>query len=58
MIAISPAWSCSTGVVTSDAMAAWPNPRGSAIEASASRRRARLSDKVMDISIALLLSLK
>jgi hypothetical protein len=44
MIAISPAWSCSTGVVTSDATAARPNPRASAIEASASRRRAAVSD--------------
>jgi hypothetical protein len=31
MIAISPAWSCSTGVVTSDATAARLNPKASAI---------------------------
>ena len=49
--AISPAWSCSTGVVTSDATAARLNPKASAIEASASRRRARLSGKVIDVSI-------
>src|SRR6516225_10662795 len=51
IIAISPAWSCSAGAVTSDATAAPLTPRASAIEASASRRRVRRSGKVMDINI-------
>jgi hypothetical protein len=57
MIAIIPAWSCSTGAVISDAAAARPNPRDRAAEPSATRKRVRRVVEATDIGGFLLVEL-